>query len=82
MNRFLNHRLFIREYSILIRNSKLNLIPYKEQYESRDNENEIQNKKTFRFFKEKNEYKSNVSTNLDNKLKLFYKNRYNYDRGN
>ena len=41
MNRFLNHRLFIRDYSILIRNSKLNLIPYKEQYESRDNENEI-----------------------------------------
>ena len=48
-------------------------VPYKEQYESRDNENETQiiNQNC----KNKKEY-INVSDNLENDLKHFYKYRY------
>ena len=41
MNRVLNRRLLIRNYTNYIKPSKFYMVPYKEQYESRDNENEI-----------------------------------------
>ena len=53
-------------------------VPYKEQYESRDNENETRIiNQNFKNCKNKKDY-IKVSDNLENDLKHFYKYRYLY----
>ena len=78
------YKMNTRSYSAFVK------IPYKEQYESRDNENEkikgnfnlsIENQyKLKEFIDNYNPYlkedSSNVSDNLDNHLKEFYKYKY------
>ena len=78
------YKVNTRSYSAFLK------VPYKEQYESRDNENE-KIKGNFNLSRE-NQYKlkefidnynpylkedsSNVSDNLDNHIKAFYKYKY------
>tara|TARA_Y100000590_G_scaffold330137_1_gene374963 strand:- start:18 stop:308 length:291 start_codon:yes stop_codon:yes gene_type:complete len=89
MNRVLNQSRRYINTSSVIRPKRFYLVPYEEQYESRDNENEIRKKKlefsierqkqTKEFIDNYNPYsniRSNVSENLDSTLKDYYQNKY------
>ena len=92
MNRILlQSRRYINTTSV-IKSKRFYLVPYEEQYESRDNENEIRKKKLEfsperqeqikKFLDNYNPYsniKSNVSENLDSTLKDYYQNKYPFN---
>ena len=72
--RFINYNIN-GEIVKLLKNRKIDIqsIDYDKQYETRDHNNKI-NKKTKDNIYHHNE--SNVSENLDDNLKVFYKNKY------
>ena len=89
MNRLLLHSRRYINITSIIKPKPFYLVPYEEQYESRDNENEIRErkiefsierqKKIKEFIDNYNPYsniKSNVSENLDSTLKDYYQNKY------